>query len=403
MTELLHPLKRLARFAADTVHRRIVYPYLTSGPAQVDREVAHERALVAMEWAQSHDSVMTMLEFTKFEDPALHTKLAGITLSNPLGFAAGFDKNGRVHELLGKGLGFGLVTVGSITKIPYAGNPRPRIFDLPASDGIINRMGFPGDGSNEAEKRLATDIPEERNYCLVINIAASKPSFVRGAAIEDYVAVASQLLPYGDIHEINVSSPNTPGVRGLQEPEVFADLAAGLRDVYTRQNGQTIVPHSFKFGPDLPLTTLERDLRTAIDNGAAAVTVTNTSTDIKIRNRLNEGDKHREQMGGISGVPLREKALQVSHQAFKYTGGEIDIIRAGGVKTVEDVWEALTFGGATVVEVYSAFVRATSSTPNFATNILTNLVGALKEQGMTSVDDLKAYKGEYLPFPNQFR
>lgn len=232
-------MSEVIRHGIDTVHRKVIHPRLTQDEAQEDREVAHERAINLSEKLQHYEAVVQVMRkvFT-YESPVLETEVAKIKVRNPLGLAAGFDKDARIHRLLGEGLGFGIVKVGSITKVPYKGNDRPRIFDLPNNDGLINRMGFPGGGSDEAEKRLAEADKKNRHYSLIVNIAASRPSFDRGSQIRDYVEVAKQLLRYGDGHEINVSSPNTPGVRGLQEPDVFANLAQELRTAYIYISGK---------------------------------------------------------------------------------------------------------------------------------------------------------------------
>lgn len=400
MAETFKPLKNALRSTIDIAYRRAVHPYITNGEAHYDREVAHERALEMAEWTQRHEMAMRIAnKIFVYDDPILATNFAGVDAPNPLGIAAGFDKNAQIHRFLGEGQGFGLVTVGSITKVPYSGNERPRIFDLPHSDGIINRMGFPGDGADEAEKKLIDDDPETRKYTLIVNLAASKPSFENGNAIDDYVAVAKQLLPYGEIHEINVSSPNTPGVRGLQEPEIFSDLASGIEEVYKGISGKPIKPYIFKFGPDLSPKVLQQDVKIAIDHGAAGVTVTNTSTDLNIRGRLHTEDIYRGETGGISGTPLREKALNVSNLVYQFTGGELPIKSSGGIKTAEDLWHSLSFGGASVVDVYTAFVRRNSSTPNFTHHVLSDLAQAMRSEDMQGMQDFESIRGRQVPYP----
>lgn len=390
-------IENIARAGVDGIHRKLLYPILTSGPARIDREIAHERSLSAMEWAQNHGLILSAFEkFFPYRDQILQTTIAGVLAPNPLGMSAGFDKNARVHQFLGEGLGFGLVTVGSVTKVQYEGNPRPRIFDLPSNDGVINRMGFPGDGTQAVAARLRIDAIKQqalkRAYVLFLSIAASKPSFNANTAIGDYVEAARQMIRYGAAHEINVSSPNTPGVRGLQEPEVFKDLAEALRPVYVGR------PLFFKFSPDLPKDKLEQDIKIAIDNGATGISVTNTTTDPEVR-KLFKPDAHNEEVGGISGSPLRKKALEVSHQVFDMTGGQTQIKRAGGIQNAEDAWHALTYGGATVVETLTAFVRPKSSTPNFAHYLLRDLALAMRAYGMKSMTDLKSLRGKKVAFP----
>ncbi|OGH18378.1 MAG: dihydroorotate dehydrogenase (quinone) [Candidatus Levybacteria bacterium RIFCSPHIGHO2_01_FULL_40_15b] len=383
------------RSAIDAAHRNIVHPYLTRGEAQNDREIAHERALKLMEMAQRIPLAVEITDrMFSYDDPILRTSFAGLEAPNPLGIAAGFDKNARVHRFLGQGLGFGTVTVGSIAKVEYGGNARPRIFDLPNSRGLINRMSFPGEGSRSAVETLRAD-RRSRPYLLIVNFAASRPSFDAGRQIEDYGIVSDELADFGDEGEANVSSPNTPGVRGLQETDAFSDLADVVIPVYLHRGK----PVRFKFGPDLETEKLHKNAQTIIDKKGSGITITNTSTGAEIRKGLSGRDVHREEQGGISGLPITQKALEASHRLYDYIGDEIPIHRIGGIMNVRDVWDALTYGGATTVDVYTAFVRQETSTPNFAYYILRDLVKAMRAYGMTSMADFKGIRGKRVPFP----
>jgi dihydroorotate dehydrogenase len=389
-----NPIEVVGRLGMDVVHQQVLHRYLTRGEAKKDREIAHERALKLMEEIQKSPVLLSALHhlFTN-NDPILSTTFAGIDLPNPVGVAAGFDKKALVHRLLGHGLGFGHVTVGSVTYVPYGGNLRERVFDLPTNEGLINRMGFPGDGGDAAEAVLAQDEQIDRLYALFISIAASKPSFERGTVIEDYVAIALQLMLYGDAHEVNVSSPNTPGVRGLQEPEVFRDLAQALASVYTQK------PLFYKFSPDLEKSKLIEDIQIALDNGAKGITLTNTTTDPEIRAALKP-DIHREEAGGISGNPVRAKSLQVSHSVHQHFGDQVEIKRAGGISSGREVWQALTWGGASIVELLTALVRQSTSTPNLAHHLTSDLAKAMRKEGMTSMRDFAQLQGKWSEYPN---
>src|SRR3989344_8164929 len=384
------------RSAIGAAHRKIVHPFLTRGEGLIDREITHERALRLMQMAQKIPLAVEIMDrMFSYDDPILRTSFAGLTAQNPLGIAAGFDKNAKTHRFLGQGLGFGTVTVGSITKVEYKGNDRPRIFDLPASRGVINRMGFPGEGSDSAVQRLQKDRQRPRPYLLIVNFAASRPSFDAGRQIEDYRAVAQDLVYFGDEGEGNVSSPNTEGVRGLQETDVFSDLADAVIPVYLHRGK----PVRFKFGPDLETEKLHKNARTIVDKKGSGITITNSSTDGVIRKGLSAKDVHKEEQGGISGLPITQKALEASHKLYDYIGDEIPIHRIGGIMNVRDVWDALTYGGATTVDVYTAFVRQETSTPNFAFYILRDLARAMRANGMTSMADFKEFRGKRIPFP----
>lgn len=393
----MREVPQFVRSGLDFGHRKIVHPLLTRGEAQNDREIAHERALRMMQMAQRVPLAVQILDCAfSYDDPILKTSFAGLKAPNPLGIAAGLDKNAHVHRFLGQGFGFGSVTVGSITKVEYGGNARPRIFDLPHSRGLINRMGFPGEGSDNAVQMLQNDKQREKPYLLIINFAATKPSFDAGKQIEDYRAVAQDLVYFGDEGEGNVSSPNTPGVRGLQEPDIFSDLADAVIPVYLDRGK----PVRFKFGADLEIEKLHKNAQAIIDKKGSGITVTNTSTDAEIRKGLSAQDVHKEEQGGISGSPITQKALEASHRLYDYIGDEIPIHRIGGIMNVHDVWDALTYGGATTVDVYTAFVRQETSTPNFAYYILRDLVKAMRAEGMTSMEDFRSLRGRKVSFPN---
>lgn len=381
------------RGAIDLAHRNVIYPRLVSGDAEKDREVAHERALALMERNQQNEILMKIFgSLYEFEDPIVATAFAGVPLRNPVGLAAGFDKDARVVRFLDS-LGLGNIKVGSICLLEWGGNERPRIFPLPEDLGLINRMGFPGGGAYRAEEKLKT-VDGRTNSALVVNIAASKPSFTsEDNAIRDYVKVAEQLSPYGDWHEVNVSSPNTPGVRGLQEPEVFAELAPEIARVYVEEE----IPFTFKFSPDLPEDKLLKDVRIAKDVGATGVVVTNTTTDSEIRGSLKSARKN--EMGGISGRPLTRRALNVSHKVYEYIGGELDVNRAGGVMTSEDLWDALTYGGATIVDIYTAFIASETSKPSIFHKMVKDLAKAMRAYGVKSMVDLEDLRGRRIPFP----
>lgn len=381
------------RAAIDFGHRNIIYPRLVSGEAEKDREVAHERALGLMEKAQQREILMEIFgHFYEFEDPIVATTFAGCQLRNPLGLAAGFDKDVRVVRFL-DALGLGTIKVGSICLLEWGGNDRPRIFPLPEDLGLINRMGFPGGGADRAEDKLNA-LEENTKSALVVNIAASKPSFKsEDKAIQDYVRVAEQLILYGVWHEVNVSSPNTPGVRGLQEPEVFAELAYELQKVYAAND----VLFTFKFSPDLAEEKLLKDVRIAKDFGAAGVVVTNTTTDSGIRESLRS--VHKNEQGGISGRPLTKRSLEVSHRVHNYIGDELDVNRAGGILTSEDLWDALTYGGAKIVDIYTAFIAYETSRPSIFYSMVKDLSRAMRAYGMKSMEDFRDLRGRKIPFP----
>lgn len=388
-------VSNFARSAADSVHRNVVFPHLVRGGAATDREVAHERSLRLLSLANNAPTRALMHELFAYEDPVLNTEFAGVELQNPMNLPAGFDKEARVHRVLGQGLGFGSVTVGTITKVPYEGNPRPRIFAPDHEHVLINRMGFPGGGAEDARRRLEKAPDAGSGSVLFVSIGASKPSFEKGTAIEDYVSVAAEMRPFGQIHEVNVSSPNTKGVRGLQEVEVFTDLAQALGEHYKYAGGGG--KFMFKFSPDLPMHQLEELLKISVDVGASGVVLSNTSTDQGLKDILPS--KYAAEAGGLSGRLIRTKATNLAHAAYRYVGEELPILSVGGIDSVEDIWDALTYRGAQVFGSYTAFVRKETSGPTFVYDRLKGLAEAMKRMGMDSMSDFKPFRGYHVDFP----
>jgi dihydroorotate dehydrogenase len=403
--ELARSVDNILRAPIDLGHREIVHRKLTAGEAQRDREISHERALDMVEKLQSNPFIMEGLNMVfAHDDPILKTRFAGLTLPSPIGFAAGFDKNARIWDFLFYAQGFGYGEVGSVTFLKFEGNPRPRIHDLPNNDGLSNRMGFPGDGVDEVIPRLpyinkvAFDIANLIDSPkLIVNHAASKPSFEQGKAFEHSLKAFELLLPYGYAHTGNESSPNTAGVRGIQEPEVHAEYAAAYEEKRA-QSAYYFKPVGFKYGPELEFVKLYKNIRTDIDHGINYTSLTNTTTDPEIRANLNP-DVHKDEIGGVSGQPLKPKALERSHRVYLIFGDEIDIKYSGGIQNGKDVWDAFTYGGAKATEALSGYVRPTSSTPNFAHYIKRDLAISMRMMGMTSMEDFKELRGKRVPYP----
>lgn len=380
----------MVREAIDRIHRDYIYPHLISGSAQQDREVAHERALDLMERRFEHNPLLFLLSrvFT-YEDPRLATVVFGKFFSNPLGIAAGFDKNGRVFNTLGA-LGFGFIEVGSITTRAYEGNLRPRVFPLPEDNGLINRMGFPGDGLQRCKWRLVNNLParQDRHYGLGVNIGASRPSFDENTVIEDISFAHESLSGIGDYVVDNISSPNTQGVRGLQEPEVL-DRLLSATDRYHRRDslGRVVDPRLVKLSPDLNGLQLAAILDVVCRHNVDGVVLTNTSTNKLIKDNLK--GIYRGEVGGVSGAPLTDRALEVSRFVYEQTGGKLPIIRAGGVMTPKDYWEAVVYGGASLVQVYTALVNEKTSTPSLAYYFNQEFVQRMERVGATKLEEIR--------------
>ena len=295
----------------------------------------------------------------------LAVEVAGIAFPNPLGMAAGFDKDGEVPDAL-LGQGFGFVEVGSITPRPQAGNPKPRLFRLAADRAVINRMGFNNGGAAAAAARLAA---RERRGIVGINIGANKDSADR---VADYAQMTQVMAPLADYLAVNISSPNTPGLRALQDEGALA----GLLDAVLKARGESGPPVFLKVAPDLEPADIDAIARIAIDRKLGALIVSNTTI-----SRPPLHSPHKGETGGLSGAPLRELALQRLRDFRTATGGALPLVGVGGIATAEDAWQRIR-AGASLVQLYSAIVY---EGPGIARRIVRGLETLLRRDGFASV------------------
>lgn len=295
----------------------------------------------------------------------LSTQVGGIAFPNPVGLAAGFDKDAEVPDKV-LGLGFGFVEVGSITPRPQAGNPKPRLFRLSADRAVINRMGFNNGGAEAARARVAN---RERRGVLGINVGANKDSADR---IADYLTGISTFAPYADYLTVNVSSPNTPGLRDLQSE---SELAALLSAIAGERTAAT-PPVFLKVAPDLADGDHERIVREAIDNGIAGLIVSNTTIS---RPPLRSADAG--EAGGLSGAPLRALALEQLRRFRAVSGGQLPLVGVGGIASADDAWARIR-AGASLLQLYSALVY---EGPGLAGRIVRGLEELMKRDGFASI------------------
>lgn len=279
-------------------------------------------------------------------DPRLQTRALGLVFDSPFGVAAGFDKNAVMTEGL-HALGFGHVEVGTVTAIAQDGNPRPRLFRLVEDRALINRMGFNNAGAAAAARRLARSRRRPRRAVLGANIGKSRVVDVEQATA-DYVTSTKLVAPVADYLVVNVSSPNTPGLRGLQAVETLRPLLEAVRDA----SGST--PLLVKIAPDLADDEIEAIARLAVEVGLAGLIATNTTI---AREPLSADAAEVEAMGagGLSGAPLRQRSLAVLRTVRLVVPPEFCVISAGGVETAADVQERLS-AGADLVQGYTAFI-----------------------------------------------
>ncbi|MEL7197859.1 MAG: quinone-dependent dihydroorotate dehydrogenase [Pseudomonadota bacterium] len=302
----------------------------------------------------------------------LSIDVAGLRFPNPVGVAAGFDKDAEVPDAL-LGLGFGFTEVGSITPRPQAGNPKPRLFRLVEDNAVINRMGFNNAGAQAALERLKARA--NRHGMVGINIGANKDSDDR---IADYATMAKVMAPWANYLAINVSSPNTPGLRALQDESALTALIQGVIQARDEVCSQNPPPIFLKVAPDLDSADIDAIARIAIDTQLGALIVSNTTI-----SRPDLRSHHAGEAGGLSGEPLRALALQRVRDFRKATGGDLPIIGVGGIGSAEHAWERIK-AGASLVQLYSAMVY---EGPGLGAHIAQGIARLMKRDGFTRLAD----------------
>jgi dihydroorotate dehydrogenase len=327
---------------------------------RLDAENAHGLALAALKSLPS-----SLLASPPRPDPALAIEVAGLRFPNPVGMAAGFDKNGEVPDALLR-CGFGFAELGSVTPKPQAGNPRPRLFRLEEDRAVINRMGFNNEGEVAVEQRMKRRAGQAG--IVGINIGANKDSADR---VSDYAIMARSMAPYASYLAVNISSPNPPGLRALQDPEALG----GLLDVVMDARGSD-VPVFLKVAPDLLPEDIDAIARIAVDKGLGALMISNTTIE-----RPALQSRHAGEAGGLSGAPLKQMALERLRDFRKASGGEVPLVGIGGIATAEDAWERIR-AGASLVQLYSAMVY---EGPGIAAAITRGLPALMKRDGFATI------------------
>ncbi|HET9336068.1 MAG TPA: quinone-dependent dihydroorotate dehydrogenase [Sphingomicrobium sp.] len=336
----------------------------------LDAETAHRATISALKVAHRNPP--------RHFPPSIQTAVAGIDFPSPVGLAAGFDKDGEVAEAM-LGFGFGSVEIGTVTPQPQLGNPKPRLFRLTEDEAVINRMGFNNEGQEAAFERLRRLI--RVHGVIGVNVGANKASLAtfRGegrqdglseAAIADYVAGVRRMAPVARYLTINISSPNTPGLRGLQDQGALDELLAAVSEV---RGGK---PVFLKVAPDLETDDPARIVRSAIDHRIDALIVANTTVSRPpLRSRL------AAEAGGLSGAPLKPLALEALRRFRSASGGTIPLIGVGGIGNAEDAWQRIR-AGASLVQLYSAMVY---EGPGIAMRIARGLAERLEREGMSNI------------------
>lgn len=347
-------------------------------------ETAHEFALHALSLGLGSAAVRGA-RATEFEG----LRRFGLNFRNPVGVAAGFDKNGLVARPLAR-LGFGFVEVGTVTRLPQPGNPRPRLFRLPLDHALVNRQGFNNEGAEALAQRLAHARPD---CVLGVNIGKSRVVPVEEAN-EDYLASFETVRRHADYVAVNVSSPNTPGLRELQR----ADLLSSLLGALQRRNrelaaaeGRAPLPLLVKVAPDLGAGELETIVGAALGAEVAGVIATNTTT-ARAGLRTQAARVAACGDGGLSGAPLRMRSTRVVAALRLLTRGALEIVGVGGVFSAEDAWEKIC-AGAGLVQLYTGFVYEGLGV---ARRINEGLASLVKRHGFRTLDEAVGCRAEEL-------
>jgi dihydroorotate dehydrogenase len=315
------------------------------------------------------------------EAPELSVRRWGIDFPNPVGLAAGFDKSGAAFNELGA-LGFGFIEIGTVTAEAQPGNPRPRLFRLPEDRALVNRMGFNNPGAEAVARELRSSRIEP---VLGVNIGKSRVTPI-DAAIGDYLRSVDLLHPYARYVVVNVSSPNTPGLRSLQEAgplrELITAVVARLGD-RAATAGAEPTPVLVKLAPDLENERIDEAVAIGAEAGAGGIIATNTTT---ARTGLGTAPTRVESIGpgGLSGAPLAARARAVVSRIHARTGGTLPIIGVGGIFSADDAWEMIR-AGASLVQVYTGFIY---EGPELPRKINTGLLRRMRRDGIPTLDDV---------------
>ncbi len=327
------------------MYRALIRPLLYLLPA----ETAHHFAFACLRvFAAIPGATALMRRMFHDANSASRVRALGLDFPNPIGLAAGFDKDAVGYEALGA-MGFGFVEVGTLTGRPQPGNPKPRLFRLPKDRALVNRMGFNNHGSADAVARL------RRPHETIVGVNIGKTKIVpEEDAIGDYVTSAKRVGPHADYVVVNVSSPNTPGLRDLQATEKLRPLLAAVREALNEVTPGRQVPLLVKIAPDLADEDVDAVADLAVDLGLDGVIATNTTIR---RDGLRSSPEEIEACGagGLSGPPVHDRSLEVLKRLRTRVGDRLVLISVGGIETPEQARARLD-AGATLVQIYTAFV-----------------------------------------------
>ncbi len=360
------------------LYSRVLRPILFTQ----DAEQAHERTMRALAWVSRNEILCDAAE-SVFGAPAMPVDLFGLRFPNPVGLAAGMDKY-AVAVPVWPALGFGFSELGGVTWHAQPGNPPPRLFRAVAEEAIVNRMGFNNPGAEALAAKLAEWRAFERwpNHPVGINLGKSKVTPLEKAA-EDYANSFRVLLPHADFFVVNVSSPNTPNLRKLQDKAPLEEIITAMQEVQSpKSKVQGPKPILVKVAPDLSFEALDEIVELALARGLAGIVATNTTT-TRPESKDEAIQRVYAETGGLSGRPLRARSTEVIRHLYQRTNGKLPIIGVGGIFDATDAWKKIT-AGASLIQIYTGLVYRG---PGIAKEIVGGLLARMEEHGLHGIDE----------------
>ncbi len=337
----------------------ILRPYIFS----LDPEVAHDLAIKSLKY-----NVLPKSFFSVENEDCLETNLLNEKIPNPIGLAAGFDKSAEVYNSIFK-LGYGFVEVGTVTPRRQLGNSKPRVFRLEKDQALINRLGFNNHGSEVVSKRIEKNLP---SGFLGINIGPNKDTLNKE---EDYYMCLSRLSSYAGYITINISSPNTEGLRDFHEQKELDKLLSGINKI--KKNKNITKPLVVKLSPDMNETSISKIIEIIIKYKIDGIIVSNTTD----RNRENLSDRQKNEKGGLSGQPLKNLSTRLIKKFYKETKGKIQIIGVGGVDSGQTAFEKIS-AGANAIQLYTGMVY---KGPGLVKEMKKDLISILKKEKLKNI------------------
>jgi dihydroorotate dehydrogenase len=367
------------------IYRQVIRPRLFAE----DSEAIHNTTLEGLSRASHHALPREVLRFF-YEAPSLASTAFGLTFPNPVGLAAGMDKQAAAVPIW-ECLGFGFAELGGVTRHAQPGNPSPRMFRVPQDQALINRMGFNNPGAEALAHRLR-EWQQKRlwpSHPIGMNLGKSKITPLEEAA-EDYATSFKLLKPFADFFVVNVSSPNTPGLRALQDADSLVKILAAIevhnRDLQLGPRRPVLV----KVAPDLSDEALDELAELAMSERLAGIVATNTTI---ARPAWTFSSTYQE-TGGLSGQPLKARSTQVVRRLYRKTGGRLPIIGVGGIASARDAWEKIT-AGASLVQIYTGLVY---EGPGLVKSIVAGLRRYLEQSGFGELSDAVGIYSDQVSF-----